>query len=166
MLTCSLGTLEVGQSRTITLRARATQVGRHTNTATVTGEGGRETNPADNVDSAVTLVPRPFVPPAPTPVCLTLTVTSSKMIKADGRPDRLSVRVTQGQKRVKGTKVVVRGPGVKKSARSNAKGVASLSINPRRPGVITITAVQSKNQQVCGPKRIGAVGVFLPPLTG
>jgi uncharacterized repeat protein (TIGR01451 family) len=168
MLNCNLGTMTVGQSRTITLRARATQVGRHTNTATVTGEGGRETNPADNVDNAVTVVPRPAVPPAkPQPsVCLTLTVTSSKMIKADGKADRLNVRVTQGTKRVKGTKVVVRGAGVKKSARSNAKGMASLSINPRRPGVITITAVQSKNKQVCGPKRIGAVGVFLPPLTG
>jgi uncharacterized repeat protein (TIGR01451 family) len=165
LLTCNLGTLEVGQSRTITLRARATQVGRHTNTATVTGEGGRETNPADNVDSAVTLVPQPFVPPAPAQ-CLTLTVTSSKMIKADGKVDRLSVRVTQGAKRVKGTKVVVRGAGVKKSARSNAKGIASLRINPRRPGVITITAVQRKNREICGPKRIGAVGVFVPPLTG
>jgi uncharacterized repeat protein (TIGR01451 family) len=166
MLTCSLGTLEVGQSRTITLRARATQVGRHVNTATVTGEGGRETNPADNVDNAFTIVPKPFVPPTAPQVCLTLTVTSSKMIKADGRPDKLSVRVTAGTKRVKGTKVVVRGAGVKKSTRSNAKGIASLRINPTRPGVITITAVQSKNQKVCGPKRIGAVGVFLPPLTG
>ena len=33
-------------------------------------------------------------------------------------------------------------------------------------GVITITARETKQQQVCGPKRIGAVGVFLPPLTG
>jgi uncharacterized repeat protein (TIGR01451 family) len=166
LLSCALGTLEVGQSRTITLRARATRVGRHVNTATVTGEGGRETNPADNVDSAVTVVPRPFVPPAPAPACLTLTVTSSKMITADGKADRLSVRVTQGGKRVKGTKVVVRGAGVKKSARSNRKGIATLRINPRRPGVITITAVEGKNKQVCGPKRIGAVGVFVPPLTG
>jgi uncharacterized repeat protein (TIGR01451 family) len=166
LLTCNLGTLNVGQSRTITLRARATQVGRHVNTATVTGEGGRETNPADNVDSAVTLVPRPFVPPAPTPLCLTLTVTSSKMITADGKADRLSVRVTQGQKRVKGTKVVVKGAGVKRSARSNAKGIASMRINPTRPGVITITAVQRKSMAICGPKRIGAVGVFVPPLTG
>jgi uncharacterized repeat protein (TIGR01451 family) len=166
LLTCSLGALEVGQSRTITLRARATQVGRHVNTATVTGEGGRETNPADNVDSAVTLVPRPLVPPAPTPACLTLTVTSSKMIKADGKADRLSVRVTQAGKPVKGTKVVARGAGVKKSARSNAKGIAALRINPRRPGVITVTAVQRKSVSICGPKRIGAVGVFVPPLTG
>ena len=67
LLTCSLGTLEVGQSRTVTLTARATVVGRHTNTATVTGSGGRETNPADNVDTAVTVVPQPAVPPVVSP---------------------------------------------------------------------------------------------------
>ena len=173
LLTCSLGTLEVGQSRTVTLTARANVVGRHTNTATVTGSGGRETNPADNVDTAVTVVPQSVQPP-PTPkpkpkpqqqVCLTLTVTP-KMVTADGRPDTLKVRVTAGTKRVKGTKVRVFGAGVKKTSRSKANGMATVVINPRRPGVITITAVETKNQQVCGPRRIGAVGVFLPPLTG
>ncbi len=168
LLTCSLGTLEVGQSRTITLTARATVVGRHTNTATVTGSGGRETNPADNVDTAVTVVPQPAVPPTPKPkptYCLTLTVTP-KMITADGRPDTVKVKTTAGPKRVKGTMVRIKGAGVKKSARSNARGIATLRINPKRPGVLTITAVETKNQQVCGPRRIGAVGVFLPPLTG
>ncbi len=176
LLTCSLGTLEVGQSRTVTLTARATVVGQHTNTATVTGSGGRETNPADNVDTAVTVVPQPLVPPKPKPeakpkpkpqqqVCLTLTVTP-KMVTADGRPDTVKVRVTAGTKRVKGTKVRVFGAGVKKTSRSKANGMATVVINPRRPGVITITAVETKNQQVCGPRRIGAVGVFLPPLTG
>jgi uncharacterized repeat protein (TIGR01451 family) len=168
MLTCSLGTIEVGQSRTITLRARATVVGRHNNTATVTGAGGRETNPADNVDSAITVVPRPFVPPTakPKPItCLTLTVMP-RMVTADGRPDQLRIKVTAGAKRVKGTKVRVFGAGVKKSTRSNAKGIASMRINPTRPGLITITARETKQQPVCGPRRIGAVGVFLPPLTG
>jgi uncharacterized repeat protein (TIGR01451 family) len=174
LLTCSLGTLEVGQSRTITLTARATAVGRHTNTATVTGSGGRETNPADNVDDALTVVPAPIVPPTAKPkpkpkpkpaVCLTLTVTP-KMVTADGLPDMLRVRVTAGGKRVKGTKVRVFGAGVSKATRSKANGMATLRINPRRAGLITITAVETKQRQVCGPRRIGAVGVFLPPLTG
>jgi uncharacterized repeat protein (TIGR01451 family) len=174
LLTCSLGTLEVGQSRTVTLTARATVVGRHTNTATVTGSGGRETNPADNVDTAVTVVPAPITPQQPKPQpkpkpkalpCLTLTVTP-RMVTADGNPDTLRVRVTAGKKRVKGTKVRVFGAGVKKATRSNAKGMATVRINPRRPGLITITAAETRQQQVCGPKRIGAVGVFLPPLTG
>jgi hypothetical protein len=114
-------------------------------------------------------VPAPFVPPSrptpkPAPVCLTLTV-SPKMIKADGRPDRVSVKVTAGKKRVKGTKVSIFGAGVRKTGRSNRNGMAFIKINPRKAGLITITAVET-NQKVCGPKRIGVVGVFLPPLTG
>jgi hypothetical protein len=49
--------------------------------------------------------------------------------------------------------------------RTNGKGVAVLRINPKKPGIITISVVES-NQKLCGPKRIGVVGVFLPPLTG
>ncbi len=154
---------------TIKITARATTVGSHTNTATVTGSGGRETNPADNVDTAVTIVPAPLKPPVvkPTPapaVCLSLTV-SPKMIKADGKPDRVTTKVTAGTKKVKGAKVRVSGAGVSKSARTNGKGVATLRINPKKPGIITVGVVES-NQKLCGPQRIGVVGVFLPPLTG
>jgi uncharacterized repeat protein (TIGR01451 family) len=169
LITCSLGTIAPGQTVTIAITARATTVGSHTNTATVTGAGGRETNPADNIDSAVTVVPAPLRPPTvkPTPqpeFCLALTV-SPQMIKADGKPDKVTVKVTAGSKRVKGAKVVVSGAGVRKSATSNGKGLAVLRINPKKAGIITITALET-NQQLCGPKRIGVVGVFLPPLTG
>ncbi len=168
LITCSLGTITPGQTVTIAIRARATTVGQHTNTATVTGGGGRETNPADNVDSAVTIVPAPLKPPVVKPTepsfCLALTVTP-QMVKADGKPDRVSVKVSAGPKRMRGVKVAVSGAGVRKSAVSNSKGVAALRINPRRSGIITITALEP-NQKVCGPKRIGVVGVFLPPLTG
>ena len=173
LITCSLGSIAPGQTVTIAITGRATSVGSHTNTATVTGGGGRETNPADNVDSAVTVVPAPLKPPTVKPqpkpqpepeVCLTLTV-SPKMIKADGKPDKVTALVTAGKKRVKGVKVGVSGAGVSKAARTNRKGVAVLRINPRKPGIITVTVVET-NQNLCGPKRIGVVGVFLPPLTG
>jgi uncharacterized repeat protein (TIGR01451 family) len=171
LVTCTLGTIAPGQTVTIAITARATAVGSHTNTATVTGSGGRETNPADNLDSAVTVVPPPLVPPPPPPPpapkpkpCLTLTV-SPKMIKADGKPDTLSVRVTAGSKRVKGVKVVVSGVGVRKSAISNGKGLVVLRVNPRKAGIITIAARET-NQKVCGPRRIVAVGIILPPVTG
>ena len=169
LITCSLGTVKKGQTVVIRVTARATTVGTHTNTATVTGGGGRETNPADNVDSAITVVPAPAKPPTVKPVakpevCLTLTVTP-KMITADGRADRVTVKVTAGKKRVRGTKVVISGSGVRKTGRSNGNGMAVLRINPRKAGLITVTAVEA-NQRVCGPKRIGVVGVFLPPLTG
>jgi uncharacterized repeat protein (TIGR01451 family) len=171
LVACNLGTIAAGQTVTVAVTGRATTVGSHTNTATVTGSGGKETNPADNVDSAVTIVPAPLKPPTvkpeakPTPeFCLALTV-SPKMIKADGKPDKVKVKVTAGKKRVKGVKVVVKGAGVKKKAVTNRKGVAVLKINPKKAGLITI-AVAEKNRKSCGPKRIGVVGVFLPPLTG
>jgi uncharacterized repeat protein (TIGR01451 family) len=168
LVTCSLGTIAPGQTVTIRVTGRATQVGRHENTATVTGSGGRETNPADNVDSAVTIVPAPLTPPVqpkpPAPeLCLALTV-SPKMITADGKPDRLLVKVTAGKKRVKGAKVHAAGPGVRKTTRTNGKGLARLRVNPRKTGIITITTLE--RQRSCGPKRVGVVGVFLPKVTG
>ena len=173
LVACNLGTIAAGQTVTVAVRGRATAVGSHTNTATVTGSGGKETNPADNVDSAVTIVPAPLRPPTAKPeaepkpeFCLALTV-SPKMVKADGKPDKVKVKVTAGKKRVKGVKVVVKGAGVKKKAVTNRKGVAVLKINPRKAGLITITVAESnKKRKACGPKRIGVVGVFLPPLTG
>ena len=169
LITCSLGSIAPGQTVTIAITGRATVVGSHTNTATVTGSGGRETNPADNVDSAVTLVPAPLKPPTAKPepkpaVCLTLTVTP-KMLKADGKPDKVTTKVTAAAKRVKGAKVAIAGAGIKKTGLTNGKGVAVLRVNPKKPGIVTITVVET-NQKLCGPKRIGVVGVFLPPLTG
>jgi uncharacterized repeat protein (TIGR01451 family) len=169
LVACNLGTIAAGQTVTVAVTGRATAVGSHTNTATVTGSGGKETNPADNVDSAVTIVPAPLKPPTAKPkpepeFCLALTVTP-KMIKADGKPDKVKVTVTAGKKRVKGVKVVVKGAGVKKKGVTNRKGVAVLEINPRKAGLITV-AVAESNKKTCGPKRIGVVGVFLPPLTG
>ena len=169
LVTCVLGTIAPGQTVRIAITARATAVGSHTNTATVTGSGGRETNPADNVDTAVTVVPAPLLPPKPKPVvkpqvCLALTVTP-KMVRADGKVDRVVVTVSAGAKRVRGIKVAITGAGLRSTARTNAKGVAVLRVNPKKAGLITITALET-NQRVCGPKRIGVVGVFLPPLTG
>jgi uncharacterized repeat protein (TIGR01451 family) len=172
LITCSLGTLTVGQTVTINATGRATQVGELTNTATVTGSGGGEANPADNVDSATTVVNAPFTPPTPKPrpkpkpsptFCLALTVTP-KLIKVDGKPDVVSVKVTAGKKRVKGVRVLVTAPGVRKTGRTNAKGMAIIRVNVKRPGLMQISTLGKRDS--CGPKRIGVVGIFLPPLTG
>ena len=87
------------------------------------------------------------------------------MIKADGKPDKVKVVVTAGKKRVKGVKVAVKGAGVSKKGRTNGKGVATIKINPKKAGLITV-AVAESNKKACGSQRIGVVGVFLPPLTG
>jgi uncharacterized repeat protein (TIGR01451 family) len=170
LITCSLGTITAGQTVTVNATGTATAVGDLTNTATVTGSGGAEANPADNTDSATTTVPAPLTPPTPKPtpkptpdVCLTLTVTP-KMIRANGKPTTISVRVTAGKKAAKGVTVVVTGKGVRKTARTNSRGVAVIRVNLSNPGLIRVTTVGK--QESCGPKRIGVVGIFLPPVTG
>ena len=170
LVTCNLGTIAPGQTVSIAITAKATAVGTHVNTATVTGSGGSETNPGDNTDTAETVVPAPLTPPTTSkpPVvesdaCLSLTVTP-KMIKADGKPDRVTAKVRAASKPIKGTKVRIKGMGIEKSGRTNAKGVVVITINPRKPGLLTITTVSKRDS--CGARRIGVVGVFLPPLTG
>jgi len=59
----------------------------------------------------------------------------------------------------------VKGAGVSKKGRTNRKGVATIKINPKKAGLITVSVAES-NKKLCGPARIGVVGVFLPPLTG
>jgi uncharacterized repeat protein (TIGR01451 family) len=169
LVTCQLGTLTAGQTVTIAIKGKAIAVGTHVNTATVTGGGGAEANPADNTDSAETVVPAPVTPPVkPTPPkkpdkCAYLVVTP-KMIKADGKRDRVvaTVRSTKGP--MKGVRVIVRYGGASKSARTNSQGVAVVFVNPMKPGVITITAVNQGDP--CGARRVGVSGVFLPPVTG
>ena len=155
---------------TIAITAKATAVGTHVNTATVAGSGGRETNPLDNTDTAETVVPAPLKPPTTNPnppvvveSCLTLTVTP-KMIKADGKVDRVTAKVRAASKAMKGVKVQIKGMGIQKSGRTNAKGVVVITINPRKPGLLTIATLGHRDS--CGAKRIGVIGVFLPPLTG
>jgi uncharacterized repeat protein (TIGR01451 family) len=165
LVSCALGELAAGEIVRIRVTAQATATGTHRNVATVTN-GSRETNPANNVDDAATRVQIVQAKSAVRPArpCLSLTV-SPKMIRADGRPDRVSVKVTAGRNRMHGIKVTVAGAGVRASGRSNGTGMAYIRINPRRPGLITITA-RERNRRVCGAKRIGVAGAFRPPLTG
>jgi hypothetical protein len=84
------------------------------------------------------------------------------MLKADGKVDRIVVKVAAGGKRVPGARVLVTGAGVRRTARSNREGIAVLLINPRKAGLLTVSTLETK-RPVCGVKRIGVVGVFLPP---
>jgi uncharacterized repeat protein (TIGR01451 family) len=163
LVTCSLGSIALGQTVTIAVTGRATVVDTLTNTATVTGSGGRETNPATNVDDAVTVVPRPLAAPEPVK-CLVLGVRP-RMIRADGKPDRIVVKVVAGNKPVARTKVTVFGAGVRTSRMSNADGLASLTVNPEKAGLLTITVLEGR-APVCSVKRVGVVAVFTAPLTG
>jgi uncharacterized repeat protein (TIGR01451 family) len=161
LVQCNLGAIPAGGSVTVTLIVRATNAGLLTNEVTVVGHEP-ETNPANNRASATTLVRTPLVPPKkPKPVCSTLTV-GPKSLRV-GKRSTIAATVKNRGKAVKGAKVRVRGAGILKSGRTNARGKAHITVRPVRPGIVIVSVPQ---KLVCGSKRIGVVGVFEPPVTG
>ncbi len=77
-------------------------------------------------------------------VCPTIAVFP-KILTADGDPDTLRVKVMARGKPVPGARVQVRGVGVRKTGRTNRKGVAVLRVNPQRRGSITITVLDTED---------------------
>jgi uncharacterized repeat protein (TIGR01451 family) len=160
LIQCSLGSIAKGGTVTITLVVKALRAGTLRNEVTVVGREP-ESNTANNRATATTFVPRPLTPPKPKPVCSTLTV-GQKTLRV-GKRSTITAMVKNRGKAVKRAKVVVRGPGIAKSARTNAKGKARITVRPARPGIVIVSVPQ---KLVCGSKRIGVVGVFEPPVTG
>jgi uncharacterized repeat protein (TIGR01451 family) len=160
LVQCSLGTIPAGGSVSVTLVVKATRAGVLTNEVTVVGQEP-ESNTANNRATAPTLVLTPLLPPKPKPVCSTLTV-GPKSLRV-GKRSTIAATVRNRGKAVKGAKVRVRGAGIAKSARTNARGKARITVRPSRPGIVVVSVPQ---KLVCGAKRIGVVGVFEPPVTG
>ena len=177
LLNCSLDTLGPGVERTIGLSARVGQTGTFVNSATATGNG-KDTNGANNTDDASTLVTAPATPPAapaPTPkpvskpkprphvnICRVLEVTPG-MVKANGNRQLVVAKVTHSRNPVEGVAVRFSGTGLSKVVRTNAQGVARLSIEPRRAGIVLVKITSAK---ACNTARIGVIGAFEPPVTG
>jgi uncharacterized repeat protein (TIGR01451 family) len=160
LITCNLGTVPAGATVTITLVVTAQQTGTLTNTVTVIGKEP-EANTANNTATATTLVPAPVVRQAKKVVCDKFTVTPKSL--RVGKRATIVVHVTASGKPVKGRKVVVKGAGILKSARTNARGFARIRVTPRRPGIVTITVPQ---KLTCGGKRVGVVGAYESRFTG
>jgi uncharacterized repeat protein (TIGR01451 family) len=160
LITCNLGTVPAGATVTITLVVTAQQTGTLTNTVTVIGKEP-EANTANNTATATTLVPAPVVRQVKKVVCDKFTVTPKSL--RVGKRATIVVHVTASGKPVKGRKVVVKGAGILKSARTNARGFARIRVTPRRPGIVTITVPQ---KLTCGGKRVGVVGAYESRFTG
>jgi uncharacterized repeat protein (TIGR01451 family) len=160
LIRCDLGTIPAGSTVTITLVVTALQSGVLTNTVTVVGNEP-EPNTANNTATATTLVPAPLVRAPKAAVCDKFTATPKSL--RVGKRSTIVVQVTAGRKPVKGRKVIVKGAGILKSARTNARGFARIRVTPRRAGIVTITVPQ---KLTCGGKRIGVVGAFEQRFTG
>ena len=161
LISCNLGTVPVGSTVTITLVVTAQQTGVLTNTVTVVGKEPEASTANNQATATTTLVPTPLVRQTKELVCDTFTVTPKSL--RVGKRATIVVHVTGGGKPVKGRKVIVKGAGILKSGRTNARGVVRIAVNPRRPGIVTITVPQ---KLTCGNKRIGVVGAFETRFTG
>ena len=95
-------------------------------------------------------------------ICQTLAATP-KMLKATGKAQKISIRVTQGSKGVSGVKVKLTGPGISKIVTTGKNGKVKVTIKPSQPGIMRL-AIQGK--KACNAQRVGVVGVYEPPVTG
>jgi uncharacterized repeat protein (TIGR01451 family) len=169
LVACSLGTLGAGGRAVVTIEAQPTRTGRVLNTATVTGTG-EEVDPSDNTSSTTTLVVAPATPPKAKPkppvrksaICSAVRV-AQKLLRATGAKQRVKVRVTAAGEPVRGARVLVEGPGIRRTVRTARNGLAVIVLEPARPGIVTVSIRGGKG---CNTQRIGVVGVFEPPVTG
>jgi uncharacterized repeat protein (TIGR01451 family) len=157
LVTCNLGTVPTGSTVTITLVVRPTVTGLITNTATVIGKEP-ESNTANNQATATTRVPAPVRRAAKVLRCDRFTVASGTL--RVGKRGTVVVRVTSAGKPAKGRKVVVRGAGIVKTGRTNARGVARIVVTARRPGIVRVTVQQ---KLTCGGKQIAVLGAIKHP---
>ena len=153
---CSLDALASGGLALVTIVVRPTEPGALINTATVVGDQP-EPNTSNNRSSTPTLVKGPFRPPVA--ACPTLTV-QPRSLSVDRR-GVVRVLVTQGRRGVRGVRILVKGPGLRKAATTNRRGRVAISVRPPRAGIVVIRMTNQPSR--CSTRRIGVVGVFQPP---
>ncbi len=158
ILNCSLGTMQVGDSVTITLVTAPTVEGTLTNTATVVGDMP-ETTLTNNMASASVTVVHEARPPS---YC-TAVIVRPKQLYA-GRSTTMHITVINHHHAVAGVRVRITGPGISTTtSKSNAKGKITKALKPRKAGIVTFRPIATKS---CAVPRVGITGVFTPPVTG
>ena len=162
ILSCSLGTIPAKGTVTITLVTTPNVTGTVTNTVTVVGNE-TETDTSNNTASASVVVNEFVSPPPPPAPCIAVSRVTPKQLFV-GRKTKLTIRVSQGGKAVKGIHVRIKGPKIDvRTAASNGKGAIKHVVKMKKAGVVVFTPIASKR---CNTKRVGVTGVFTPPVTG
>jgi uncharacterized repeat protein (TIGR01451 family) len=156
ILSCNLGTLQVGDSVTIILVTTPTVTGEQTNTATVEGDL-QETTLLNNVASYTVKVIGVFKPPT----CVAVIVNPKQFFV--GRLEMLHIKLIHDHKPVQGMRVRITGPGIAVTTRpTNAKGMVTRLIKPRKAGIVTFSPIATLS---CS-KQVGITPVPVPPVTG
>jgi len=156
-LNCSLGTMQVGASVTITFVTTPTTTGQQTNTAQVAGDLP-ETDTTNNQATANVVVNSHSVPPK---LCTALLVKPKQLYA--GKPTTMHITVKNGIKPVSGVRVEITGPGVHFITHpSNSHGKITTKITVKKAGIVTFRPVANKS---CKLTRAGVAGVNIS-LTG
>jgi uncharacterized repeat protein (TIGR01451 family) len=156
---CTIGTISLGSSAMITVVVRPTAPGVLVNDAVASGNEP-DPRPENNRAAVQTRVVGVLMPP--TARCSTVTATPRTLTVS--RRTTIVARVRNNGRAVRNAPVLVTGPGIRRTARTNAAGIARITIQPRRTGIVQIR--MTNQPQRCGNYRVGIVGVFRPPVTG
>jgi hypothetical protein len=72
--------------------------------------------------------------------------------------------VTGANKPIPGTTVSIKGAGIQVvSGRTNGSGQVTLTVHPKKPGLISFRSASHKS---CSTAHAGVVGAVTPPVTG
>jgi uncharacterized repeat protein (TIGR01451 family) len=154
VLNCSLGTMQPGDTVTITLVTTPTITGQQVNTAQVVGDMP-ETNTDNNQATATVLVVGKLPPP---PLCTSVLV-KPKQLNVN-QTATLHITVRRGVKVVQGVRVRITGPGILViTNKSNANGKITRKLTPKKIGILYFKPVASK---ACKVSRVGIAGVIHP----
>jgi len=105
------------------------------------------------------------VKPAPKPVpppCYAVVVAPKQLTV--GKNAHLQLHVTAKNKAIAGVRIEVKGSGILKlSNRTDKSGHVTITLNPKKPGIVLVKPASYKG---CANPRIGVLGAFTPPVTG
>jgi len=156
VLNCSLGTMQPGDSVTITLVTTPTITGQQVNTANVVGDVA-ETTMDNNQATATVKVIGIVTPPS---VCTAL-IVKPKQFNV-GQPGTAHITVLRNKVPVKGVRVRIWGKGTGifvVTKKSDVKGKITQLIHPKKIGILYFKPVVSK---ACKVSRVGIAGVIHP----
>jgi hypothetical protein len=91
-------------------------------------------------------------------------VTLGKRTVPAGRKSGVLLTLRAGGKPIAGARIRLVGPGLNKVVVTGKNGKVLARFTTTKPGIVHVSAL--KPHHSCSTQRLGAVGVFEPPLTG
>ncbi len=96
------------------------------------------------------------------PACYAVVVAPKTLTV--GSSGKLRLQVTAKNKAIAGVKVKVTGAGILVlSGRTNSAGKVTVTLHPKKPGIVLVKPASYKG---CTNPRVGVIGAFTPPVTG